>query len=63
MYFKKLDLNFTPPEFQLGEREMEYGLNIDNEFRGIWYSGIKEDPDFELKNSYQKNIEINLLFS
>ena len=49
MYFKKLDLNFTPPEFKLGEREMEYGLNIDNEFRGIWYSGIKEDPDFELK--------------
>ena len=49
MYFKKLDLNFTPPEFKLGERELEYGLNIDNEFRGIWYSGIKEDPDFELK--------------
>jgi len=49
MYFKKLDLNFTPPEFQLGKREMEYGLNVDNEFRGIWYSGIKEDPDFELK--------------
>ena len=49
MYFKKLDLNFTPPEFQLGEREMEYGMNVDNEFRGIWYSGIKEDPDFELK--------------
>jgi hypothetical protein len=49
MYFKKLDLTFTPPEFQLGEREMEYGMNVDNEFRGIWYSGIKEDPDFELK--------------
>ena len=49
MYFKKLDLTFTPPEFKLGEREMEYGLSIDNEFRGIWYSGIKEDPDFELK--------------
>ena len=49
MYFKKLDLTFTPPEFQLGKREMEYGMNVDNEFRGIWYSGIKEDPDFELK--------------
>ena len=56
MYFKKLDLNFTPPEFKLGEREMEYGLNIDNEFRGIWYSGIKEDPDFELKKIHTRKI-------
>ena len=65
MYFKKLNLNFTPPEFQLGEREMEYGLNIDNEFRGIWYSGIKENPDFELKKyipeKYRNNFVVQLL--
>jgi hypothetical protein len=54
MCFKKLNLNFTPPEFQLGEREMEYGLDIDNEFHGIWYSGIKNDNDFELKEHIPK---------
>ena len=61
MYFKKLNLNFTPPEFQLGEREMEYGLNVDNEFRGIWYSGIKEDPDFELKKYIPKKYRNNFI--
>ena len=40
MYFKKLDLEVDIPSYEIGERAIEYGIDIDNKFTGLWYSNL-----------------------
>ena len=41
MHFKKLDLKVDIPSYEIGERIIEYGMDIDNKFNGLWYSDLK----------------------
>ena len=51
MYFKKLDLKFSVPDFNVGGLAVEYGLRgSDGTFNGIWYNHIKEENQSPLKN-------------
>ena len=51
MYFKKLDLKFSIPDFDVGGLAVEYGLRgSDGTFNGIWYNHIKEENQSPLKN-------------
>ena len=38
MYFKKLALEIDIPSYEIGERIIEYGMDVDNKFNGLWYS-------------------------
>ena len=37
MYFKKLNIQFNVPEFDIGEPDIQYGPTVDGEFYGIEY--------------------------
>ena len=41
MYFKKLALEIDIPSYEIGERIIEYGMDVDNKFNGLWYSDLK----------------------
>ena len=41
MHFKKLNLKVDIPSYEIGERIIEYGMDIDNKFNGLWYSDLK----------------------
>ena len=41
MYFKKLDIEIDIPSYEVGKKEIEYGIDIDNQFNGLWYSNLK----------------------
>ena len=41
MYFKKLELEIDVPSYKVGKKEIEYGIDVDNEFTGLWYSDLK----------------------
>jgi len=49
MYFKKLDLTFDAPDFQVGKLAMKYGLKVENKFHGIWYNEIDKEKECPLK--------------
>jgi hypothetical protein len=40
VYFKKLDLKIDIPSYEIGERAIEYGIDINNKFNGLWYSNL-----------------------
>ena len=50
MYFKKLDYTFTVPDFDVGGLAVEYGIDDENGFHGIWYNHIKEQDKSPIKN-------------
>ena len=41
MYFKKLDIKIDIPNYEVGKKQLEYGIDIDNKFNGLWYSDLK----------------------
>ena len=45
MYFKKLDLTFDAPDFQVGKLAIKYGLKVENKFHGIWYNEIDKENE------------------
>ena len=49
MYFKKIDITFDTPKFQVGKLAMKYGLKIENKFHGIWYNEIDKEKECPLK--------------
>ena len=51
MYFKKLDITFDVPDFETDGLAVEYGYDIQNKFRGIWYNHIKKEEECILKHS------------
>ena len=57
MYFKKIDIPFDTPKFQVGKLAMQYGLKIENKFHGIWYNNIKKEKDCPLKEIIPKEFQ------
>ena len=51
MYFKKLDIDFDVPDFEIDGLSVEYGFDIEGTFRGIWYNNIKEEQECILKHT------------
>ena len=49
MYFKKLDITFDAPDFQVGKLAMKYGLKVEDKFHGIWYNEIDKEKECPLK--------------
>ena len=49
MYFKKLDLEFNLPKVKIAEIARWYGIELENEFRGIWYNNIEDQDNCSLK--------------
>ena len=62
MYFKKLDLEIDIPSYEIGKKEIEYGLEIDNNFTGLWYSNLKltDKIDF-IPKEYKSNFYLLFL--
>ena len=61
-YFKKLNINFEIPTIYLGKNEINYGLEINNQFHGIWYDEITNSEDIDFKKFVNnKDCKINLL--
>jgi len=61
-YFKKLNINFEVPPIYLGKNEVNYGLEIDNKFHGIWYDEITNLQDIDFKKFVNnKDCKVNLL--
>ena len=62
MYFKKLDLEIDVPSYKVGKKEIEYGIDVDNEFTGLWYSDLKltDKIDF-IPKEYESNFYLLFL--
>ena len=61
MYFEKLNIEIDTPSYEIGEKELEYGVNIDNEFNGLWYSNLKINEQINLIPEKHKS-DFYLLF-
>lgn len=48
MYFKKLDIKIDIPNYEVGKKQLEYGIDIDNKFNGLWYSDLKINEQINL---------------
>ena len=48
MYFKKLDIKIDIPNYEVGKKQLEYGIDIDNKFNGLWYSDLKITEQIDL---------------
>ncbi len=57
MYFKKIDIPFDTPAFEVGKLAMQYGLKIENKFQGISYNDIKKEKDCPLKEIIPKEFQ------
>lgn len=61
-YFKKLNINFEIPPICLGKTLVNYGIDIDNKFHGIWYDEITNSQDIDFKKFLNtKDFVISLL--
>ena len=54
MYFKKLNLPFNLPKIKVAEIARWYGIELEDEFRGIWYNNIEESEKCSLKDCIPK---------
>jgi hypothetical protein len=50
MYFKKLDIPFDFPSFEIGDCDVSFGIQQDGKFRGIWYNSITSENENQFKN-------------
>ena len=48
MYFKKLDIKIDIPNYEVGKKQLEYGIDIDDKFNGLWYSDLKINEQINL---------------
>jgi len=48
MYFEKLNIKIDTPSYEVGKKELEYGININNKFSGLWYSDLKVNDQIDL---------------
>ena len=48
MYFKKLDIKIDIPNYEVGKKQLEYGIDIDDKFNGLWYSNLKINEQINL---------------
>ncbi len=62
MYFKKLNLEVDIPSYKIGERAVEYGININDKFTGLWYSDLKiKDKINIIPQEYESNFYLHFL--
>ena len=61
MYFKKLDIKIDIPNYEVGKKQLEYGIDIDNKFNGLWYSDLKITEHIDLIPEKHKS-DFYLLF-
>jgi hypothetical protein len=40
VYFKKLNIKIDIPDYEVGKKQLEYGINIDDKFNGLWYTVV-----------------------
>ena len=48
MYFEKLNIKIDTPSYEVGKKELEYGIDINNKFNGLWYSDLKVNEHIDL---------------
>ena len=48
MYFEKLNIKIDTPSYEVGKKELEYGIDINNKFNGLWYSDLKINEQVDL---------------
>jgi len=48
VYFKKLDIKIDIPNYEVGKKQLEYGIDIDDKFNGLWYSNLKINEQINL---------------
>ena len=48
MYFEKLNIKIDTPSYEVGKKELEYGIDINNKFNGLWYSDLKINEEIDL---------------
>ena len=48
MYFEKLNIKIDTPSYEVGKKELEYGIDINNKFNGLWYSNLKINEQIDL---------------
>ena len=48
MYFEKLNIKIDTPSYEVGKKELEYGIDINNKFNGLWYSDLKINEQIDL---------------
>ena len=62
MYFKKLNLKFKIPSYEVGDIVEQYGFNIDDKFNGLWYSNLKINEHLDLvPEKYKSDFALSLL--
>ena len=62
MYFKKLNIKINIPDYEVGKKELEYGINVDNKFTGLWYSSLKINDQLNfIPEKYQSDFYLLFL--
>ena len=62
MQFKKLDLEIDVPADKVGKKEIEYGIDVDNKFTGLWYSNLKLTDKIDcIPKEYKSNFYLLFL--
>ena len=62
MYFKKLNIKIDIPDYEVGEKQLEYGINIDDKFNGLWYSDLKVNDQVDLiPEKYKSDFYLSFL--
>ena len=62
MYFEKLNIKIDTPSYEVGKKQLEYGINIDDKFNGLWYSDLKVNDQIDLiPEKYKSDFYLSFL--